>query len=146
MTNQLSCRANIRNVGNFYTWYAASTNSQGVLRTENSVCPTGWQIPSSTVDSIKSYYALIAKVYEAKNGKETIEHPFSLIYTGFYHESGDRRNTTDQSKYMTSDLGSFNSYLTYVFYAYNSGLDTQLLTSYGGSVNSGTSLRCVALC
>ena len=87
MHNQVSCKPDTNNSGNFYSWPMSTAGGQSSGKEPNSICPRGWRLTTNTATDIKSYYYLIRATYNIQeNGSDSKIRPLpmSFIRSGDY--------------------------------------------------------------
>ena len=140
MMNQISCRANINNSGNWYTWIASVAGSVIQSGPEpNSICSIGWQMSTASSSDPKSFYHLIENYYSIFDNGDTqiINLPLSYIRAGLYTNNGERSGRTAGGKYWASNNAG-QKYGSFLNFSANTLLHSSFDKYYGHSV------RCVA--
>ena len=140
MANQLSCKPNTNNSGNWYSWSASTAGGQSSTKEPNSICPRGWQLTTNTATDVKSYYYLIRTAYniqETNSDSKIRPLPMSFIRSGYYRLGSF--NYRGSYGYYWSAVGysSTNAY----YLVFHSGY---LFPQGGDNKYVGFSVRCVS--
>ena len=146
MSDQLSCRANTQNAGNYYsmpTSVASGSKTSG--SEENSICSKGWMMPTALPSDNKSFQYLLVDNYASSVTSISIN-PISFVRTGVYKiptlsiEGRSAGGYYITSTYAT-DGGS--SFLTINSTSFSVVRSHSYSFDYYGSKRNGYSLRCV---
>ena len=131
-------------VGNHYTWNAATAGTGGTITSTNatdSICPKGWQLPTSNNSNSGSFQAL-TNAYSISSNTDgntaLVSAPLYFVRSGYVH-SGSLRYAGDYGYYWSSTAGSRTSY-AYLLY-FPSGL---VNPSFSLNRYVGQSVRCLA--
>ena len=104
ITNQVECKPNTFNAGNWYHYPTATAGSKDVSDAPNSICPKGWQLPPNS--GSKSYYNLIRTAYgitTSSSDSGIISSPLSFIRSGMYYpDTGTLGNRGNNGGYWSS--------------------------------------------
>ncbi len=131
-------------VGNLYQWNAATAGTGSTITSQDakdSICPKGWQLPTSNNSNSGSFQALMSAYSITSNADSTTRITQSPLYfhPSGYVSSGSLRYAGDSGYYWSSTANSStsNAYLLYFAsdYVYPSTYDYRY---YGFSV------RCLA--
>ena len=124
-------------VGNFYQWNAATAGTGGSITSANatdSICPKGWQLPTSNNSNNGSFQALVGNL----NSTTITQSPYYFNPSGGVF-SGSLRYAGYFGIYWSSTAGSSTSNAYYLYFA--SG---NVYPSYGDYRYGGYSVRCLA--
>ena len=145
MSDQISCRPNVYNAGNYYSWGAATANNTiADGNAPDSVCPKGWILPTGVAEVKQSFQYLMNTIYDTK---EALELPFSYVLTGKYsglnvenifYERGTK-GYFSSSFARSTHLGKDSSYFLSISKNSLSSNASQYMSRH-----TGYSLRCVA--
>lgn len=124
-------------VGNFYQWKAATAGTGDTNTSSNatdSICPKGWQLPTSNNSNSRSFQALVGSL----NSSTIIQAPYFFHPSG-YVNTGSLRDAGSDGYYWSST-------------AHRSPSDAYNLNFYSSRVNPssytyryyGRSVRCLA--
>ena len=124
-------------IGNFYQWNAATAGTGGTITSQDatdSICPKGWQLPTSGNSNNGSFGGLVGSL----NSTTITQAPYYFNPSG-YVLSGSLRRAGYSGRYWSSTAYSStsNAYNLY----FNSG---GVLPSYNGTRYYGFSVRCLA--
>ena len=140
MRNQISCKVNTGNAGNWYSWPASTAGGQSSTKEPNSVCPRGWQLTTNTATDVKSFDHLIRTAYdisETNSDSRIRSLPMSFVRSGGYG-LGSLNNRGSIGYYWSavasSSLGAY--YLGFSSYG--------LYPQDGNNKYYGFSVRCVS--
>jgi len=131
--------------GNFYSFNAATAGTGASVTTggqnaPSSICPKGWQLPTSNNTNDKSFGKLTADYGIANNaaGSTALRAaPLYFIYGGYVY-SGSLRNAGSEGDYWSSTAYSASQ-------AYNLGFSSSAVLPSGNVYRYyGRSIRCVA--
>ena len=129
-------------VGNHYTWNAATAG--GTITGQDatdSICPKGWQLPTSNNSNSGSFQAL-TDAYNisgnAAGGTASVSAPLYFVRSGLVY-SGSLRNAGGGGGYWSSTANSNTGNAYYL--AFGSGYVDP--SNYGGRY-PGSSIRCLA--
>ena len=140
--DQISCKANTGNAGNYYSWPASTAGGKKSSGNEfNSICPRGWQLTVNTAADPKSYYYLLLTIYNSgtSNDSKVRLLPLSFIRSGYY-DQGSLIYRAEYGYYWSSTaIGNY----AYGLRLRSNGLDPQYNLGYNNKF-AGFSLRCVA--
>ncbi len=136
-------------VGNYYSWDAATIGSKSnavggssydaANDAPLSICPIGWQLPTSNNTNDKSFAYLIDAYNLTSADNSVYGDPMYFVYGGHLNDS-QLRNAGNFGAYWSSTPNSSVYLYTYYFY-----LDNNFSLSDAGSRNIGYSVRCVAM-
>ena len=124
-------------VGNFYQWNAATAGKGDTITSDNatdSICPKGWQLPTSNNSNPGSFDGLVGSL----NSTTITQAPYYFNPSG-YVLSGSLRSAGYDGNYWSSTAYSSAS-LAYRLYFYSGGV-------YLSSISDrcyGQSVRCLA--
>ena len=124
-------------IGNFYQWNAATAGTGGTITSQeatDSICPKGWQLPTSNNSNSGSFGGLVGSL----NSTTITQAPYYFNPSG-YVNSGSLRNAGNEGDYWSSTANS-NTSDAYGL-AFNSG---RVLPSYYDYRYLGFSVRCLA--
>ena len=131
-------------VGNHYTWNAATAGTGGTITSTNatdSICPKGWQLPTSNNSNSGSFQAL-TNAYSISSNTDgstaLVSSPLYFVRSGYVY-SGSLRYAGSGGVYWSSTAYSITSG-AYELY-FNSGL---VNPSGGTDRDYGQSVRCLA--
>ena len=131
-------------VGNHYTWNAATAGTGGTITSANakdSICPKGWQLPTSNNSNSGSFQAL-TNAYSISNnaaGSTALASaPLYFVRSGSVG-SGSLWGAGDSGNYWSSTASSDTSYAFELYFS--SGI---VFPSYYGARYVGFSVRCLA--
>ena len=131
-------------VGNHYTWNAATAGTGGTITSTDatdSICPKGWQLPTSNNSNSGSFQAL-TNAYSISNNTDgstaLISTPLYFVRSG-YVASGSLRLAGDEGDYWSSTAYS-NTSLAYGLYFYSG----RVYPSTNAYRHFGRSVRCLA--
>ena len=145
MSDQMSCRANTQNMGNYYPFPGATAGSNiSSGNASNSICPKGWILPANTKEDNKSFYRWLKTIYNYNSNDNGIRSlPISFIRSGIYYQ-GALNDRAVGGVYWSSKLYS-GSYAYGLRFNSNT-LDTQFAFYYYYGIGKplGYSVRCVA--
>ncbi len=134
---------NWESAGNYYNWVAATAGNGPSQTMNDSICPKGWRLPSST--GSRSYYDLINNVYgltsSAANATKLRADPFNFVLNGYYRTASTSGMVSQGSIggiWSTTPVVN-NTANAYQFYITTSSFNTQNANSKG----LGYSIRCV---
>ncbi len=126
-------------VGNYYSWLAATNGtSVDTGNAPNSICPTGWSLPTSNNTDTGSFGALTNGLNSSiNNTTNNIKlAPYYFVYGGYVANSS-LNNAGSGGRYWSSTAGgSANAYYLY--------LDSSVSPSSSSNRYLGFSIRCVA--
>ena len=132
-------------VGNHYTWNAATAGTGDTTTSTNnatdSICPKGWQLPTSNNSNPGSFQALTNAYSISSNAAGStalVSAPLYLVRSG-HVLSGSLGRAGYEGDYWSSTAGS-NTSLVYDLLFYPGGVD---LSNYGYRYG-GQSVRCLA--
>ena len=132
-------------VGNHYTWNAATAGTGGAdvvgEDATDSICPKGWQLPTSNNSNSGSFQALTDAYSISGNvtGSTTlVSTPLYFVRSGVVH-SGSLRLAGNTGYYWSSTAYSSTSY-AYILYFYSG----HVAPSYNYTRYFGQSVRCLA--
>ena len=131
-------------VGNHYTWNAATAGTGGTITSANakdSICPKGWQLPTSNNTNSGSFGGLTAAYSISSNtdgSPALVSAPVSFVRSGSVF-SGSLRFAGNNGIYWSSTAFSSTS-LAYALYFYSGGV----YPSDDYSRYAGRSVRCLA--
>lgn len=131
-------------VGNLYQWNAATAGTGDTITSDNaedSICPKGWQLPTSNNQNKGSFYLLLDKygLNSSYNSTTITQSPLYFNPSGYVY-SGSLRYAGDIGYYWSSTASSLTS-LTY-YLNFNSGDVNPSRTN--GRRYYGFSVRCLA--
>ena len=115
-------------VGNYYQWSAATAGYTGTSQSTQSICPTGWTLPSES-----QFQQLINS---GLSGSNFMNAPYYLLRNGYLRTSSLDYAGSYGSYWSSTPNGS--SYACYLLF--NSGY----VNTSGGYRYYGRSVRCVA--
>ena len=141
--DQISCRANIGNAGNWYSWPSSTAGGSKDSGNElNSICPRGWQLTVNAATDPKSYYYLIRTAYNIQESKDERIRllPMSFVRSGLY-DQGSLNNRASHGGYWSSTANYSNR--AYRLDFSSGSLNPQNYDGYGNK-NRGFSVRCVS--
>ena len=132
-------------VGNLYQWNAATAGTGGAdvvgRDATDSICPKGWQLPTSNNSNSGSFQALMTAYSISSNtaGSTAITQSPLYFHPSGYVDSGSLRNAGNRGYYWSSTAGSSASVAYHLYF-------------FSGSVNPsrnslryfGFSVRCLA--
>ena len=131
-------------VGNHYTWNAATAGTGGTITSTNatdSICPKGWQLPTSNNSNSGSFQALTDAYSisdDTAGSTALVSAPLYFVRSGYVY-SGSLWDAGYSGDYWSSTAGS-NTSLAYELYFYSGGVTPSGNTGrYGGQ-----SVRCLA--
>ena len=131
-------------VGNHYTWNAATAGTGGTITSTNakdSICPKGWQLPTSNNSNSGSFQAL-TNAYSISSNTDgstaLVSSPLYFVRSGYVY-SGSLWNAGRYGYYWSSTAASSTSYAYYLYFY--SGFVTPSINSYR---YYGQSVRCLA--
>ena len=146
MFNQRSCKPNVGNAGNYYSFPGATAGSNiSGGNALDSVCPRGWMINPSSPGDAKSFNSLISTTYKISNGDAgtILLKPLTFFRFGFYERDGSLTSRTSIGYYWTSQ--AYSSGGAYCLYITDRSFNTQGESQGSNSgKNRGFSLRCVS--
>ena len=132
-------------VGNHYTWNAATAGTGGAdvvgEDATDSICPKGWQLPTSNNSNPGSFQALTNAYSISSNAAGStalVSAPLYFVRSG-YVRSGSLRRAGNYGYYWSSTAYSSTSY-AYFLYFYSGFVNP---SGYGSRYN-GFSVRCLA--
>ena len=131
-------------VGNHYTWNAATAGTGGTITSTNakdSICPKGWQLPTSNNTNSGSFGGLTAAYSISSNAAGStalVSAPLYFVRGGSVY-SGSLRRAGNYGDYWSSTAYSSTS-SAYNLSFYSGGVNP---SSYGYRSN-GFSVRCLA--
>ena len=132
--------------GYYYSWNAATAGSGGSItsgQAASSICPKGWELPTSSNTSSGSFYYLLSQYGLTSNvtfGSNNIAlAPLYFVRSGTVYPGGSLYGIALSGTYWSSTPYSSNSY-AYIFY-----FDYPVVepSSYG-TRQRGFSVRCIA--
>ena len=133
-------------VGNHYTWNAATAGTGGTITSQDatdSICPKGWQLPTSNNSNSGSFQALTNAYNISSNAAGStalVSAPLYFVRSG-YVLSGSLRYAGSYGDYWSSTAGS-NTIFAYELY-FNSGYVNP--SNIGSHLRYyGQSVRCLA--
>ena len=131
-------------VGNLYQWNAATAGTGGTITSQeatDSICPKGWQLPTSNNSNSGSFQALMNAYSIGNNtaGSTAITQTPLYFHPGGYVNSGSLRNAGSYGDYWSSTASSNTNYACELYF--NSG---GVLPSYRTRRYGGQSVRCLA--
>ena len=124
-------------VGNLYQWNAATAGTGGTITSaeaKDSICPKGWQLPTSNNSNPGSFGGLVGSL----NSTTITQAPYYFNPSGYVY-SGSLRNAGNNGNYWSSTADSSASRAYYLYF--NSGY---VSPSFDGSRYFGFSVRCLA--
>ena len=131
-------------VGNHYTWNAATAGTGGTITSTNatdSICPKGWQLPTSNNSNSGSFQALTNAYSISSNAAGStalVSAPLYFVRSG-YVDSGSLRYAGDYGYYWSSTAFSSTSY------AYRLAFLSGAVAPSGSNYRyNGLSVRCLA--
>lgn len=131
-------------VGNHYTWNAATAGTGGTITSTNatdSICPKGWQLPTSNSSNSGSFQALTNAYSISSNAAGStalVSSPLYFVRSGFVG-SGSLRYAGNEELSWSSTAHSITSYAyALVFYS------DYVSPSYYAYRYRGFSVRCLA--
>ena len=131
-------------VGNYYQWNAATAGTGGSITSTNaidSICPKGWQLPTSNNSNSGSFQALMNAYSISSNatGSTKITQPPLYFHPGGLVRSGSLRDAGLYGLYWSSTArSSFSN-------AYNLGFSSGYVNPSGSYYRyDGQSVRCLA--
>ena len=125
-------------IGNFYQWNAATAGSGGTITSQeadDSICPKGWQLPTSNNSNSGSFGGLVGSL----NGTTITQAPY-YFNPGGYVELGSLWNAGREGDYWSSTADSITGD-AYILYFDSGGVDP---SSYGSLRYYGQSVHCLA--
>ena len=132
-------------VGNHYTWNAATAGTGGAdvvgEDATDSICPKGWQLPTSNNSNSGSFQALTDAYSISSNtagSTALVSAPLYFVRSGSVY-SGSLRYAGSYGGYWSSTAYSSTSY-AYVLYFYSGDVNP----SNNGNRYDGQSVRCLA--
>ena len=130
-------------VGNLYQWNAATAGTGDTITSDNaedSICPKGWQLPTSNNQNKGSFYLLLDKygLNSSYNSTTITQSPLYFNPSGYVY-SGSLWRAGGGGSYWSSTADSSASYAYYL--AFSSGA---VYPSFGSSRYFGQSVRCLA--
>lgn len=140
-------------VGSLYNWFSSTAESGNVTNTprvaEDSICPTGWKLPSRAFSDTDSWYNLLLTSYEyisstnenSANISELKRTPFLFVQTSRYTYSDGTFASRPWSMYQTNQSHSLGQY-QYFLGAYYDTTNINVDDS-GGRKSHGIAIRCV---
>ena len=131
-------------VGNFYQWNAATAGTGGTITSTNatdSICPKGWQLPTSNNSNSGSFQALMSAYSITSNADSTTRITQSPLYfhPSGYVDSGSLWSAGNNGSYWSSTAKSSTSSAYYL--SFNSGY---VYPSNSYNRYYGRSVRCLA--
>ena len=108
-------------VGNLYQWNAATAGTGGTITSQDatdSICPKGWQLPTSNNSNSGSFQALMNAYSISSNtagGTAITQTPLYFNPSGFV-SSGSLRDAGDEGDYWSSTAGSNTSGAYYLYF------------------------------
>ena len=88
--------------GDYYNWHSATAESYAggtVVKTTDSICPNGWELPAgNTVSDDRSYFDLFVTAYDFMGGngsgnaeviRKIVQTPFKHVGSGMIREDGE---------------------------------------------------------
>ena len=131
-------------VGNHYTWNAATAGTGGTITSQDatdSICPKGWQLPTSNNSNSGSFQALTnAYSISSNNAGSTalVSAPLYFVHSGHVY-SGSLKAAGGSGFYWSSTAYSSTGY------AYNLGFSSGIVNpSNSGGRYNGRPVRCLA--
>ena len=124
-------------IGNFYQWNAATAGTGGTITSQeatDSICPKGWQLPTSNNSNSGSFGGLVGSL----NSTTITQAPYYFNPSGYVY-SGSLRYAGFEGDYWSSTAYSNTSRAYYLYF--NSG---RVNPSDVDSRYSGQSVRCLA--
>ena len=124
-------------IGNFYQWNAATAGTGGTITSQeatDSICPKGWQLPTSNNSNSGSFGGLVGSL----NSTTMTQAPYYFNPSG-YVNSGSLRLAGSYGYYWSSTADSSTSFAYYLYFA--SG---RVDPSTNGLRYVGQSVRCLA--
>ena len=124
-------------IGNFYQWNAATAGTGGTITSTNatdSICPKGWQLPTSNNSNSGSFGGLVGSL----NSTTITQAPYYFNPSG-YVRSGSLRSAGLEGDYWSSTAYSNTSYAYGLYFA--SGVVNPSFYYYR---YFGQSVRCLA--
>lgn len=131
-------------VGNHYTWNAATAGTGGTITSANatdSICPKGWQLPTSNNSNSGSFQALTDAYSisdDTAGSTALVSAPLYFVRSGYVF-SGSLMSAGDEGDYWSSTAHSSTSFVYYL--AFVSGY---VSPSYYVVRYAGQSVRCLA--
>ena len=128
-------------VGNYYQWNAATAGTGGSITDTNatdSICPKGWQLPTSNNSNNGSFQALM-NTYSIGDDSTKITQSPLYFHPGGYVDSGSLRYAGDGGRYWSSTAFS-STYNAYYLYFTSGYVDP---SNYSNRYD-GKSVRCLA--
>ena len=128
-------------VGNLYQWNAATAGTGGTITSQeatDSICPKGWQLPTSNNSNSGSFQALM-NAYSIGNDSTKITqsplyfNPSGRVYSGSLRYAGNRGYYWSSTAYSSTSV-AYNLY-------FGSG---GVYPSDGNTRYNGQSVRCLA--
>ena len=129
-------------VGNYYQWNAATAGTGGSITSTNatdSICPKGWQLPTSNNSNSGSFQALMNAYSIGSDGTAVTQSPLFFHLSGHVNTEALLRSAGGGGYYWSSTADS-SSYLAYSFFIFSSHINS----SMSGGRSVGSSLRCLA--
>lgn len=120
-------------IGNYYSWFAATTTAGGDDQASDSICPANWQLPIGGSTESGSFTALM-NAYGISGGTNVgiiynEDNPLHFVYAGYLNR-GTLNMAGYHGRYWSSSTSQFN-------FEYN------VYPDYSDSAYSGSSVRCV---
>ena len=131
-------------VGNHYTWNAATAGTGGTITSTNatdSICPKGWQLPTSNNPNSGSFQALTNAYSISSNtagSTALVSSPLYFVHSGNV-SSGSLRYAGDNGGHWSSTAASYTSYAHILYFSSGSVGPSGIAGRY-----SGQSVRCLA--
>ena len=143
MSDQVSCRPNVYNAGNYYSWGAATANNTiADGNAPDSVCPKGWILPTGVAEVKQSFQYLMNTIYGTK---EALELPFSYTLVGRCGKYANQNTFFERGTngYFSSSLArSTHQGNDSLYYLAISKNNLSIGAADYSSRKSGLSLRC----